>query len=78
MKGLSYEVTDSDLQKVFQKCGDGPTNVKLLMDRETGNSRGLAFVDFDDEAAVDEAMKFSETELKGRAFFMDYSKPREW
>jgi len=78
VKGLSYEATDVDLQKVFGKCGSGPTNVKLLTDRETGESRGMAFVDFDDEKAVGEAMKLSETELKGRKFYMDYSKPREW
>merc|ERR1712037_143552 len=77
VKGLSYEATDADLQKFFGKCGDGPTNVKILKDRETGESRGMAFVDFDDTKAVDEAMKLTESELKGRTFFMDYSKPRE-
>merc|ERR1712217_832433 len=77
VKGLAYAVTSGDLEKVFEKCGDGPTNVKLLTDRETGQSRGIAFVDFDSEAAVDEAMKLTETELKGRTFFMDYSTPRE-
>eukprot|EP00440_Ansanella_granifera_P032147 gb/GFBE01034891.1/.p1 GENE.gb/GFBE01034891.1/~~gb/GFBE01034891.1/.p1 ORF type:complete len:151 (+),score=59.24 gb/GFBE01034891.1/:1-453(+) len=78
VKGLAYEVTKEDLQKCFQKCGDGPTNVNLLTDRETGQSRGMAFVDFDDGKAVDEAMKLTETELKGRSFYMDYAKPREW
>lgn len=78
LKGLSYEATSADLQKLFAKCGSGPTNVKLLTDRETGESKGMAFIDFDDGAAVDQAMKLTETMLKGRAFFMDYSKPREW
>jgi len=77
VKGLSYEVTQEDLQKCFKACGEGPTNVKILTDRETGNSRGMAFVDFDDTNAVDEAMKLTETNLKGRSFYMDYSTPRE-
>jgi len=77
VKGLSYEVTEEDLNKCFKACGGGPTNVKVLMDRETGASRGMAFVDFDDTSAVDEAMKLSETNLKGRAFYMDYSVPKE-
>jgi len=77
VKGLSYEVTEEDLNKCFKACGGGPTNVKVLMDKETGQSRGMAFVDFDDTNAVDEAMKLSETNLKGRSFYMDYSVPRE-
>jgi len=77
VKGLSYEVTQEDLQECFKACGEGPTNVKILTDRDTGASRGMAFVDFDDTNAVDEAMKLSETNLKGRNFFLDYSTPRE-
>jgi len=77
VKGLSYEVTQEDLEKCFKSCGEGATNVKILTDRETGQSRGMAFVDFDDTNAVDEAMKLSETNLKGRSFYMDYSVPRE-
>lgn len=74
----SYEATEGDLNKVFAKCGDGPTNVKILTDRDTGESKGMAFVDFEDGSAVEEAMKLTDTELKGRSFFMDYAKPLEW
>jgi len=78
VKGLSYEVTGDDLYTVFKNCGSsGPSNVKVLQDWDTGKSKGVAFVDFDDSGAVDEAMKRSETELKGRCFFMDYAKPRD-
>jgi len=77
VKGLSYEVTEDDLYTVFESCGSsGPSNVKVLMDWDSGKSKGIAFVDFDDTGAVDEAMKLSETELKGRCFFMDYATPR--
>jgi len=78
VKGLSYEVTQEDLQECFKACGQGPTNIKVLTDRDTGKSRGLAFVDFDDTNAVDLAMKLTETNLKGRSFFMDYSTPRDF
>merc|ERR1712136_218159 len=69
VKGLSYEVTEDDLRK---NCN----NVKLLTDRETGESKGIGFVDFDDGKQVDEAIKLNNTELKGRTFFMDYARPR--
>lgn len=76
VKGLAYEATEEELRRIFCKCGRGPKNIKILIDRETGESRGTAFIDFDDDGAVDEAMKMSETELRGRAFFVDYAKPR--
>jgi len=76
VKGMSYDVASDDLQKCFQNCANGPTNIKLFTDRATGKSLGMAFVDFDDEAAIDEAMKLSGTNLKGREFYMDYAKPR--
>jgi len=76
VKGLAYSVTDTDLIQMFQSCGDGATNVKILRDRETGDSRGMAFVDFDSDSAVDDAIKLNGAVLKGRAFTMDYAKPR--
>jgi len=73
VRRLSYDVTMQDLRNTFRRCGDGATNVKLLEDRDTGKSKGIAFVDFADTNAVDEAMELDETILKGRVFFMDYS-----
>jgi len=76
VKGLSYEATEDDLKQTFASCGRGPTQVKILRTKDTRESKGIAFVDFEDGMAVDEAMKLTETELRGRAFFMDYATPR--
>mmetsp|Transcript_97987 Transcript_97987/g.275765 ORF Transcript_97987/g.275765 Transcript_97987/m.275765 type:complete len:213 (+) Transcript_97987:79-717(+) len=78
VKGLAYEASEDELRAVFARCGRGPTAVRILTDRETGESRGTAFVDFDpsDAAAPDEAVKLSETELRGRFFRVDYATPR--
>jgi RNA recognition motif-containing protein len=74
VKGLSYAVTSDDLYECFASCGGaGPVNVNLLTESDTGKSRGVAFVDFSSEKAVDDAAKLSETVLKGRAFFIRYS-----
>jgi len=78
VKGLAYEATEDDLRRAFRTCGRGPANVRILTDRATGEPRGVAFVDFDGEgAAVDEAVKMSGTELRGRVFFVDYARPRQ-
>merc|ERR1712137_304365 len=75
VKGIAYAATEEDLLGVFASCGGGagPSRVKLLRDRTSGESKGIAFLDFQDTEAVDQAMLLSETELKGRCFFMDYA-----
>jgi len=77
VKGLAFAATKDDLMSTFKRCGKrGPQNVKILTDK-SGESKGIAFVDFDDEHAVDEAMLLTQTELKGRRFFLDYALPRK-
>lgn len=77
VKGLAYEAAEDDLRGVFCGCGAGPTNIRILTNRETGESLGIAFVDFDDEGAVDEAVKLSETQVRNKAIFVDFAKPRK-
>ena len=71
-RGLSYDVTDDDLKETFSACGAGPTRVRVLVDK-SGWSKGKAFMDFADEAAVEEAMKFNDTMLKGRKLRLEYT-----
>jgi RNA recognition motif-containing protein len=40
--------------------------VKVPVDRESGRSRGFAFVSFSEAGAVDEALKLAGSELLGR------------
>ena len=71
-RGLSFEVSEDDLRSAFQACGSGPTRVRLLVDK-AGQSKGKAFIDFKDEASLQEAVKLNETLLKGRALRLEYS-----
>lgn len=49
---LSYSLTSPDLEEVFKAAGE-VVNVKIVMDQETGRSKGFAFVEMatDDQAA---------------------------
>eukprot|EP00931_Biecheleriopsis_adriatica_P006199 TRINITY_DN107647_c0_g1_i1.p1 TRINITY_DN107647_c0_g1~~TRINITY_DN107647_c0_g1_i1.p1 ORF type:complete len:414 (+),score=159.55 TRINITY_DN107647_c0_g1_i1:48-1244(+) len=75
VKGLAYSVTEADLKKLFKACGE-LSDVKILTNRDTGASKGMAFLDFESSTAVDEAIKLNGSVLKGRRFSVDYATPR--
>ncbi|MFQ5667805.1 MAG: RNA recognition motif domain-containing protein [Candidatus Binatia bacterium] len=64
---LSFEVTTQDLEQLFTQSGVCDS-VALVTDRETGRSRGFAFVEMGSNREAQEAIqRFDGQELKGRA-----------
>ena len=64
--GLSWEMTDANLKKVFSAFGE-ITEAKVITDRDTGRSRGFGFVTFvRDEDAKAAISKMHGTSLDGR------------
>lgn len=47
---LNFRTTEQDIQELFSQHGE-VGSVKIIMDRETGRSRGFAFVEMEDSAA---------------------------
>jgi hypothetical protein len=62
VSNLSWAVNDDGLRQEFASAGFIPQNSKVVMDRETGRSRGFGFVSF---ATVDEATA-AQTAVNGR------------
>lgn len=62
---LSYGTTESMLEDFFNKYGQ-IAELKLITDRETGRSKGFAFVTFEDQKAAQSAVEADGTELDGR------------
>jgi RNA recognition motif-containing protein len=61
---------------VFAECGE-VTDVKLMLDRETGRSRGFAFVTLaTSEAAQNALSRLHGSELDGRALRVDIAQER--
>ncbi len=54
---LSYRVKEADLQQVMEDYGT-VTSCKVIMDRETGKSKGFGFVEIADDAAGAKAIGF--------------------
>ena len=74
---LDYGITDDDLRTAFEAYGE-VESAKIIMDRETGRSRGFGFVEMpnDDEgkAAIED---LNGAELNGREIAVKESEPRE-
>ncbi|CAM3449270.1 RNA recognition motif domain-containing protein [Parendozoicomonas haliclonae] len=62
---LSFRATEEELNEVFGQYGE-LEEVKIILDRETGRSRGFAFVTFVDEASAQDALKLDGTAVSGR------------
>ena len=74
---LSFETTENDLQDLFEQHGQ-VGEVKLMMDRMTGKSRGFAFVTMSDDTQAKAAISaLNGHELNGRALNVNEARPRE-
>ena len=49
ISGLSYGTNDADLTNLFAEYGE-VSSAKVIFDRETGRSRGFAFVEMTNDA----------------------------
>lgn len=54
--GLPYDMDDAELEEFFEKFGT-VTSVKVAMDRETGKSKGFAFVEMPNSTEAKEAIE---------------------
>ena len=74
---LSFETTENDPQDLFEQHGT-VNEVRLMMDRITGKSRGFAFVTMNDNAQAGAALNgLNGHELNGRALTVNEARPRE-
>jgi RNA recognition motif-containing protein len=74
--GLSWELTESQLQEAFSAFGE-VNEVKIITDRDTGRPRGFGFVTFADSAEADAAIaKMNGTEFAGRTINVNEARER--
>ena len=74
---LSFDATEADLERAFGEFGD-VSSVNIIKDRETGRSRGFAFVEMRDGAQGREAIKeLNLQEIAGRSVTVNEARPRE-
>ena len=74
---LAYNATDEELRAAFEAFGQ-VTSVKIVRDRDSGRSRGFAFVEMEDgEGAQNAVAQMNGKDLKGRNLVVNEARPRE-
>jgi RNA recognition motif-containing protein len=74
---LSWGVDDQALQDAFESHGE-VESAKVILDRETGRSRGFGFVEMPNQAEAEVALEAMEgKDLMGRPLRCNESQPRE-
>ena len=73
---LPYSVTDAELRETFSRFGE-VSNVHLISDKFSGESKGFGFVEMDDNSQADAAIKaLNGTDMKGRNMKVSQAKPK--
>lgn len=74
---LNYQVTNASLEGLFAEYGT-VRSAQVVMDRDTGGSKGFGFVEMaDDEAARAAIAALHDREVDGRRLTVNEARPRE-
>ena len=74
---LSFDVTDSTLAQLFEAHGT-VQSAQVIMDRDTGRSKGFGFVEMGSDAEAQAAIQaLNGKEIEGRTLTVNEAKPRE-
>jgi RNA recognition motif-containing protein len=74
---LTYGVTDATLEQMFAAFGT-VQSAQVIMDRDTGRSKGFGFVEMGSDQEAQAAIKgLADKEVDGRRLTVNEAKPRE-
>lgn len=75
--GLPYQTTEQDLQALFEGSGQ-VASATVIMDRDSGQSKGFAFVEMlDDQAAKSAIERLNGTVLGDRTIIVNEARERQ-
>ena len=76
VENLSYDTTEASLRAFFESSGHNVDSVTVVLDRDTGRSRGFGFVEIDDDAGRAALDALNGQELDGRPLRIDEARER--
>jgi RNA recognition motif-containing protein len=73
---LSFKASEEDLRQAFSEYGE-VTSVNIIADRETGRSRGFAFVEMPNSDEAKQAIdSLDQADIAGRQVKVNEARPR--
>lgn len=73
---ISFQTSDADLEQLFGEFGR-VDRANVVMDRQTGRSRGFGFVEMPDDAEAQKAIaELNGKEVEGRTLTVNVARPR--
>lgn len=73
---LVFDVSEDDLRQAFEKFGQ-VTEVRLIMDKFSGKSKGFGFIEMPNKEEADKAIEeMNGKEFQGRALSVNVAKPK--
>lgn len=74
---LPWSINDDRLKELFSKYSS-VVSAAVILDKETGRSRGFGFVEFSDDAEATTAVsEMNQTEADGRQIIVNEARPRQ-
>jgi RNA recognition motif-containing protein len=75
--GLPYSVTNEELENLFASFGT-VSSAQVIMDRESGRSKGFGFVEMEDDSAAQTAVgELNGKDYQGRTLTVNEARPME-
>ena len=73
---LNYNATEDDVRSLFERYG-AVNSARIMTDRDTGRSRGFAFVEMENENEADQAITaLNGYQMDGRALNVNEARPK--
>ena len=73
---LNYNATEDDVRSLFERYGV-VNSARIMTDRDTGRSRGFAFVEMENENEADQAITaLNGYQMEGRALNVNEARPK--
>ncbi|HEY6929648.1 MAG TPA: RNA-binding protein [Thermoanaerobaculia bacterium] len=72
---LPYNISDDQLSDMFAKFGT-PDSAKVIIDRDSGRSKGFGFVEFSNDEQAKQALSLDGTDFGGRSLKVNEARPK--
>ena len=74
---LHFSISEERLEQMFAQAGE-VVSVTIIKDRDSGRSKGFAFVEMSNQVEVEEAVRrYNEFEINGRSLKVSIARPQE-